>query len=337
MKKIIVLILTTSQLVLSQNEIIQPMVDKGDRSQALKNLGAMAAKEHKATEGSKFASKIPYYWSEDMVKSSVMTAGPLQIITPEVIELSKLPEVKSWVEHSSRVEFDNTMKTLSANGQRIALIQAELGNGNLNFKSSKDIFQINEFDTPEKFKDITKILKQESDNIKKWPTESSFNSSTLANECQLDLTLKNGQKLSLFGTAPEIIQQLKSYESQGFAVEFEKGTLIRGNATKVKALYEMFNHKNGSVANFALTASKGDYQKFRKFNQSYNFAQKDAIKVPSKIGSYFKGGKVMGIGAVFGLVGASAIAGQDSESAEARLNSAPSKAAPKIEKSGTNN
>ncbi len=340
MKKIFIVILLASQFVISQNaavsQLVAPMVAAGDNLNANRKLNSMRDNPQK------YKDSIPYYWSENMEKSSVMTTGPLTVIDDKIINLSQQAEVAAWVDHAARVKYDNFIKTLPPTLQIWATEQVKSGNGGFGFFAGKDapMIQVDHFNTPEQIKNVGKILATESENMTKWnQIESSLVSGNLAKEIELDVKLKNGQSMSLFGTANEIQQQLKQYNLDGFSSDkIESTTLKRVNRFKLEALYEAFNNKNGKVFNFALNATPADYGKFRKFVQTHNFEQKPSIKVPltAKIGSAFKGtSKSVGIAAIFGVAAGAAMANESSEAAEKQFNGPSSTSAPRIQRAGT--
>jgi len=338
MKIIIALSYFLSQFLLAQVSPTRTgsVTTTQERSSALRKLVEMSS------NSSNYKDSIPYFWSESIDKSSVMTQGTLSVIDDKILQLSQRPEVVEWVDYSAKNKFDNMLKTLSPNQQLWAKGQAEFGNAGLDFFSQQKqpIVQVDVFKTPEEMKKLALIFSSETENMKKWNSiDSSLATGSLVKECELEIKLTNGQRITLFGTATEVTEQLKKYNLDGLTSDkIESTTLKRINRFKMEALFEAFNQKNGKVFTIMPGSDVGNYTKFRQFVQGYNFEQKPNIKLPmsAKIGSVFKGGaKTVGIGALFGIAAGVAVASEQSSIANDRLNTAPTVAAPKIQKSST--
>jgi hypothetical protein len=321
--------------------LLQPLTRNGDLMKLTQQVGAIADKGQKSEFYRKFA---PFFWDENITQDDLkIVKGPVSMIDENLIKLSQDPAVIEHVEQAAKLKYDNYMKSLPANQQILARGKLESGHGQLGFFDNvqKPLVTVQNFSSAPEFNKLLKDLSSERDNLRGWPGENSISRSVAGLDHELEIKLKSGEKIIVYGNASEVMDQMSKYDFSGDPDQIKSITVKKINTAKMEALYNAFNHKNGSVTMFGKFDGKPNFAKLRSFIQQYNFHQKlPDIKngrVTTARGNLIKGaGKGLVATTLFAAVATAAMANPESEQASQIMKTAPSLSAPKINKVNSN-
>lgn len=301
---------------------------------------------------------VPDYWanSPSTLNFTSGTAGSVPVITDDIIKLAGNSEIDALVDFRSRANLQETMKTFPLGMQKI--IKANLDRlrfGNSADMSSPDknqraIFREASY-SPEQKTELNAVLEEEkaaynrisilkNGGDKNWNQVSRFSVDGLTTELQLEVKLKNGQKIYLFGSADEVIDQFNKKISVLNETSIASYRLIKVNRQKLEALYGLFAKDGGRALYLPGRGKEPEYTNFRNSVQNYNLKQSPSISLATKFfGSKKTVGKI-GLGVIAAGAAAAAIASEASVQAEqavkATNGTTPSKLkAPKIEANGS--